>query len=580
MTSFPRDNIVTMLGFNFSRWMTIAHVLAMSITIAIAQTVSPSNATEPDSAMLALRMSNTKGETTVYQGGYLLSLTPAAREPPNLGLAGYVHFANTTSQLDITSDDVVLISCDEGAYPGNIDAMDVFGTAGSRDASAIIFYSETSRWCNLQGYDGSYHWIYSLDGVDWVEGLFRDIGEPGEAGRRTSWLHIGFKEAIVYPDGNPVHAAMDEDGSWDSDEEDHDGDGNGFFAGPTPSTAVAMIILYSITGIITALFLTIVLTGAIRAHRHPERYGPRHVFGRPRQSRARGIARAMLDSIPIVKVGGRDQEQQKEGDVELADNNVNETNSATNENQRTTSANPQSKNIANVTASTSCTGSTNGETPGGIASAAATSNTNPFSLPDDKDEDNEQHCSICTENFETGQDQRVLPCDHRFHPECVDPWLLNVSGTCPLCRIDLRPAEERPEPQFDEHGNPTERPPGAEDEGNMPPPLGGEGQQIPRMGIRRSLAVGLLGRSRFEHTSPQERVAALREYRNEQQAQTRRQQGEGGGSEGIAGAEEGMRGRLGRVLGIRTRRTAARVNGGQGGAFTSQARDTTMNAGR
>lgn len=51
-------------------------------------------------------------------------------------------------------------------------------------------------------------------------------------------------------------------------------------------------------------------------------------------------------------------------------------------------------------------------------------------------------CTICTDEFEPGEDIRVLPCDHRFHPACVDPWLLNVSGTCPLCRIDLHPACE------------------------------------------------------------------------------------------------------------------------------------------
>lgn len=41
-------------------------------------------------------------------------------------------------------------------------------------------------------------------------------------------------------------------------------------------------------------------------------------------------------------------------------------------------------------------------------------------------------CSICTEDFTRGEDVRVLPCNHKYHPACIDPWLLNVSGTCPL----------------------------------------------------------------------------------------------------------------------------------------------------
>lgn len=44
---------------------------------------------------------------------------------------------------------------------------------------------------------------------------------------------------------------------------------------------------------------------------------------------------------------------------------------------------------------------------------------------------------MCTEDFVRGDNARVLPCDHKFHPDCIDPWLLNVSSTCPMCRVDL-----------------------------------------------------------------------------------------------------------------------------------------------
>ena len=45
-------------------------------------------------------------------------------------------------------------------------------------------------------------------------------------------------------------------------------------------------------------------------------------------------------------------------------------------------------------------------------------------------------CPICIANFEEGDDVRVLPCPghHRFHKECVDPWLLELSTSCPICR--------------------------------------------------------------------------------------------------------------------------------------------------
>lgn len=45
-------------------------------------------------------------------------------------------------------------------------------------------------------------------------------------------------------------------------------------------------------------------------------------------------------------------------------------------------------------------------------------------------------CPICIVDFEEGDDLRVLPCEghHRFHRDCVDQWLLELSSSCPICR--------------------------------------------------------------------------------------------------------------------------------------------------
>jgi hypothetical protein len=214
------------------------------------------------------------------------------------------------------------------------------------------------------------------------------------------------------------------------------GGGSGFQQqnplGPSPSTAVAMIILYSITGIITALFLVIIITGAVRAHRHPERYGPRNVLGRPRQSRARGLGRAILDTIPIVKFG--EKEPAKPTDVELG--STAEAQDVDADADATAVGTGPTDTIAKTTPSVAETPQDASRTLGdehqeGIAPAQPLAAGIPASTATSPNPEN-LGCSICTEDFEKGQDLRVLPCDHKFHPECVDPWLLNVSGTCPL----------------------------------------------------------------------------------------------------------------------------------------------------
>ncbi|KAH8890066.1 hypothetical protein GQ53DRAFT_179995 [Thozetella sp. PMI_491] len=60
-------------------------------------------------------------------------------------------------------------------------------------------------------------------------------------------------------------------------------------------------------------------------------------------------------------------------------------------------------------------------------------------------------CVICADDFVEGVDVRRLPCLHIFHPLCIDTWLLEWSGTCPLCRTDLHPPSEDIMPQAPPH---------------------------------------------------------------------------------------------------------------------------------
>ncbi|KAH0696721.1 hypothetical protein KY290_014120 [Solanum tuberosum] len=43
-------------------------------------------------------------------------------------------------------------------------------------------------------------------------------------------------------------------------------------------------------------------------------------------------------------------------------------------------------------------------------------------------------CAVCLDNLKVGEKCRLLPlCNHSFHAECIDLWLLKTS-ICPMCR--------------------------------------------------------------------------------------------------------------------------------------------------
>ncbi|KAL6964086.1 hypothetical protein U1Q18_035142 [Sarracenia purpurea var. burkii] len=48
-----------------------------------------------------------------------------------------------------------------------------------------------------------------------------------------------------------------------------------------------------------------------------------------------------------------------------------------------------------------------------------------------------QECSICLDSFLEGDELICLPCAHRFHSGCLDPWI-QTCGDCPYCRRGIR----------------------------------------------------------------------------------------------------------------------------------------------
>lgn len=50
-------------------------------------------------------------------------------------------------------------------------------------------------------------------------------------------------------------------------------------------------------------------------------------------------------------------------------------------------------------------------------------------------------CGICLEDYTDGEHLLELPCGHKYHPQCIGPWLTEQSTHCPICRADVLGAD-------------------------------------------------------------------------------------------------------------------------------------------
>lgn len=305
-----------------------------------------------------------------------------------MDIQGNLRHLTTETLAQLTKDDIVLVSCDASPSTDTLSPSALVQSFAEKSPKAIVLYSFESVRCNIND-AGFYKAFYAIPKFT-----------PMLLATMTNINHMGMIQATNRGPNGPNSIPNNN---------------------PQRTPAVAMSILYAVTGIITVLFLVIIATGAWRAHTNPERYGPRGGFaGRPRQSRAKGLARAMLETLPIVKFGDPVPVKGENGDLELQETAAEERHSSTSDHATARQSKPELQSSA---------------TP------EVSQDDGSKDLPDEDDTKRQSQieaqgsnagCSICTEDFEKGEDVRVLPCNHQYHPNCIDPWLLNVSGTCPL----------------------------------------------------------------------------------------------------------------------------------------------------
>ena len=57
-------------------------------------------------------------------------------------------------------------------------------------------------------------------------------------------------------------------------------------------------------------------------------------------------------------------------------------------------------------------------------------------ITEKQDPEQEEHLAVCPICYDTIKlrELETLSCGHKFHKECIEPWLKQYNYRCPICR--------------------------------------------------------------------------------------------------------------------------------------------------
>ncbi|WWC63254.1 uncharacterized protein I303_105854 [Kwoniella dejecticola CBS 10117] len=427
-----------------------------------------------DSSTIAISWTDPVG---TYSGAVSFQLQ--ADVPTGGTTAGaLVHFSESTMGVNLTTSTpwIAYISCDVNETTASQE-WDIFTLARDRGAVSALLYTAHSQSCLLnseyitdfekpldvfatktvqvarlidnqfihtntsfENYNGT---LLNISGTDVNNSLSNNAPTYKSflMGTLTARNSTGQATATGIPNAEPTSDSSSGGGS-------------------NKKTSAPMIVLYTITGVVSFMFIFMLIMGARRAMLHPERYGRREnddEYGP--QSAARGLAQAVLDTFPIIKYNRNDQyagagaaagsPKRLSSENNLHSISLNRLSGTEDAERRRTNGYYEGDNYAESSNSggKSGVGTNVTEVEKRMSSIASGSGHH---TPDEshivgRERDQEpgdkegQQCPICLVDFEPGDDLRVLPCEreHAYHQSCIDPWLLEVSSSCPLCRKDF-----------------------------------------------------------------------------------------------------------------------------------------------